>query len=296
MQAFSMNTRRPQFADSRVRQALAYAFDFEWTNKNIFYNAYTRTHSYFSNSDMAAVALPTPEELKILEPVQEQLPPEVFTQVYRAPSTDGSGNIRKQLREALRLLKSAGWNLKKGKLIHRETGKPFAFELLLAQKAMERVTAPFISNLKRLGIDANIRLVDSSQYINRLRSFDFDMVVDSYGQSNSPGNEQRNYWHSSMADLNGSRNRIGIKNSAIDYLIEQVIAAPDREQLVLRTRALDRALQWNHFVIPQFHVSKYRVAYWDIFAMPKVRPKYDLGFDTWWVKPELHQLGNGTSR
>lgn len=284
MQAFIYNTRRTQFSDARVREALAYAFDFEWTNKNLFYGAYTRTHSFFSNSDMAASALPDAAELAILEPLRDQLPPEVFTKVYRAPTYDGSGQIRSELRQALRLLKQAGWELKNGQLINQASGQPLTFEILLVQKEFERVVAPMIQNLKRLGVDASIRIVDASQYINRLRSFDFDMVVYSYGQSSSPGNEQRDFWGSYNADTAGSRNLIGIKNPAIDALIEQVITAPNREQLVLRTRALDRALQWNHYVIPQFHSRSDRIAYRDIFGFPAVRPKYELGFDTWWIK------------
>ena len=283
MQAFIINSRRDKFADPRVRQALAYAFDFEWTNKNIFYNAYTRTHSYFSNSEMAAGALPNADELAILEPLRDQLPAEVFTQVYRAPTTDGSGNNRRQLREAMRLLKAAGWQVKQGKLTNAN-GQTFEFELLLVQKEFERVVAPFIRNLKKIGIETRIRIVDVSQYINRIRSFDYDMMVYSYGQSNSPGNEQREFWHSSMAEIQGSRNLMGISNPAIDALIDQVISAPTREQLVLRTRALDRALLWNHYLIPQYHINSYRIAYWDKFEMPAVRPKHALGFDTWWLK------------
>ncbi|WP_428033285.1 extracellular solute-binding protein [Amphritea sp.] len=285
MQAFILNNRKPYFSDSRVREALAYAFDFEWTNQNIFYNAYTRTNSYFSNSEMAATELPTEEELKILEPIRNQVPPEVFTQVYKAPSTNGDGNIRGQLRIALRLLKSAGWTLKDGLLVGPD-GKQMTFEILLVQPAFERVVAPFARNLERMGIKPSIRIIDASQYINRVRSFDFDVIVSGFGQSTSPGNEQREFWHSSTADQPGSRNMIGIKNPAVDYLIEQLIQAPDREQLVLRTRALDRVLQWNHYVIPQYHINSYRVAYWDKFGFPKIQPKYSLGFDTWWVRPE----------
>lgn len=285
MQAFILNTRRPQFEDPRVRQALALAFDFEWTNRNIFYNAYTRTHSFFSNSEMAATSLPTPREIKILEPIRDQIPTEVFTQVYRAPETSGNGRIYTELRQAKRLLQQAGWIFKQGKLVNKETGEPLKIEMLLYSPAFERVVAPFIRNLERLGIHSSIRLVDVSQYISRLRKYDFDVVVSGFGQSSSPGNEQRDYWHSSGADVEGSRNLIGIKNPAVDYLVDQLIQAPDREQLVLRTRALDRVLQWNHYVIPQYHINKYRVAYWDKFEMPNTRPKYNLGFDTWWIKP-----------
>ncbi|WP_415894638.1 extracellular solute-binding protein [Neptuniibacter sp. PT34_22] len=285
MQAFVLNTRRPQFEDPRVRQALALAFDFEWTNRNIFYNAYTRTHSFFSNSEMAATSLPTEKEIEILEPIRDQIPTEVFTQVYRAPETSGNGRIYTELRQAKRLLQQAGWIFKKGKLVHKETGEPLKIEMLLYSPAFERVVAPFIRNLERLGIHSSIRLVDVSQYISRLRKYDFDVVVSGFGQSSSPGNEQRDYWHSSGADVEGSRNLIGIKNPAVDYLVDQLIQSPDREQLVLRTRALDRVLQWNHYVIPQYHINKYRVAYWDKFEMPSTRPKYNLGFDTWWIKP-----------
>lgn len=286
MQAFVINNRREQFSDPRVRQALALAFDFEWTNKNIFFNAYTRTHSFFSNSEMAATKLPTKEEIEILEPVRDQVPPQVFTQVYKAPETNGDGKIYTQLRQAKRLLQEAGWAFKSGKLINAESGKPLKVEMLLYSPAFERVVSPFIRNLERLGIEANIRLVDVSQYIARLRSYDFDIIVSGFGQSSSPGNEQRDYWHSSSANKEGSRNLIGIQNPAIDYLVEQLIQSPDREQLVLRTRALDRVLQWNHYVIPQYHINKYRVAYWDKFAMPETRPKYALGFNTWWIKPD----------
>lgn len=284
MQGFVMNTRRPQFASARTRQALTYAFDFEWTNSNLFYSAYTRTHSYFANSEMAATELPSPEELKILEPIRDQVPQEVFNQVYRAPETDGSGRNRTQLRQALRLLQQDGWTLKDGKLIDA-SGKPFRFEILLVQKEFQRVVSPFIRNLERLGIEADIRIVDVSQYINLIRQFDFDMIVYGFGQSSSPGNEQRDYWHSESADHPGSRNLIGIRNPAVDYLVDQLIAAPDREQLVLRARALDRVLQWNHYVIPHYHISAWRIAYWNTLAHPEVSPEYDIGLDTWWAKP-----------
>ena len=286
MQAFVINNRREQFSDPRVRQALALAFDFEWTNKNIFYNAYTRTHSFFSNSEMAATQLPSTEEMAILEPIRDQVPPEVFTQVYRAPKTNGDGKIYSQLRQAKRLLQTAGWVFKSGQLVNAKTGKQLSIEMLLYSPAFERVVSPFIRNLERLGIKANIRLIDVSQYIGRLRSYDFDIVVSGFGQSSSPGNEQRDYWHSSGANTEGSRNLIGVSDPAIDYLVDQLIQSPDRHQLVLRTRALDRVLQWNHFVIPQYHINKYRVAYWDKFAMPAVRPKYSLGFENWWVKAD----------
>lgn len=284
MQAFVFNTRKTQFSDVRVREALAYAFDFEWTNKNLFYGAYQRTESFFSNSPMAASALPDAAELALLEPLRDQVPAAVFSQVYHPPRYDGSGNIRRQLRQALHLLKDAGWQMQAGQLINTTTGQPFTFEILLAQKNMERVVAPVIQNLKRMGINATIRLVDVSQYINRLRQFDFDMIVGSFAQSPSPGNEQREFWGSYNADQPGSRNLIGIKNPAVDQLIEAIIQAPTREQLIVRCRALDRVLLWNHYVIPQFHNRSDRIAYRNIFAFPDKRPLYGLGFDTWWLQ------------
>lgn len=284
MQAFIMNTRRSQFSDPRVRYALAHAFDFEWTNRNIFYDAYIRSHSFFSNSEMAATELPSEAELALLEPLRDQLPPDVFTQVYRAPQTYGDGNIRTQIRAGLHLLADAGWTLQNG-VLRNEAGEPFRFEILLIQRDFERVVNPYIRNLERMGISVSVRLVDISQYINRLREYDFDMIVGSWGQSNSPGNEQREYWHSDSAERPGSRNLAGIRNPAVDFLVEQLIQASDREELVHRTRALDRVLQWNHYVIPHFHINAYRVAYWNKFGMPDTRPKYALGFDTWWIKP-----------
>lgn len=283
MQAFVMNTRRAKFSDAKVRQAIAYGFDFEWTNANLFYDAYTRSHSYFSNSEMAATDLPTEAELSILEPLRGQIPDEVFTTVYRAPTTKGDGRNRTQLRKAMTLLKDAGWTLKAGKLLDQQ-GSPFTFEILLVQKDFERVVAPFINNLEKLGMEVSIRIVDVSQYINRLRAYDFDMVVGSFGQSSSPGNEQREFWGSEAAKQPGSRNIIGIEDPAIDQLVESLIQAPNREQLVIRARALDRVLQWNHFVVPQFHIGSHRIAYWDKFGFPDQRPNYAIGLDTWWTK------------
>ena len=285
MQGFVYNTRRPLFKDAKVRQALNNAFDFEWTNKQLFYGAYTRTNSYFSNSELAASGLPSPEELATLQPFKGQIPDEVFTTPYQAPTTDGSGNVRNNIRSALRLLKQAGWQVKNKKLVN-DKGEPFAFTILIVSPDFKRIVLPFKKNLARLGIDANIQLVDTQQYINRVQSFDFDMTVTVFGQSLSPGNEQYNYWHSSTADQQGSRNWIGIKNPVIDKLVESVIAAPDRESLIHRTRALDRVLLWNHYVVPHWHIRNFRVAYWNIFSQPSIQPIYDLGFDNWWIDPD----------
>ncbi len=285
MQGFAFNTRREIFRDRRVRQALGYAFDFEWSNKTLFYGQYTRTKSYFSNSELASRGLPGPEELKILEPFRDRLPEEVFTKEYEPPSTDGSGNIRKNLRVAMRLLKEAGWVFRNKRLVNAETGQPFRFEILLVQPAFERIAQPFARNLERLGIEARIRIVDTAQYQNRLDNFDFDMIVVSIGQSLSPGNEQRDFWSSESADIRGGRNFMGIKDPVVDALVDLVISAPDRKSLIARTRALDRVLLWGHYVIPHWHIRAFRVAYWDKFGRPPRNPKYDLGIDTWWIDP-----------
>ena len=285
MQGFVLNTRREIFKDPRVRQALAYAFDFEWTNRNLFYGAYDRTTSYFSNSELASQGLPSEEELVILEPYRDRIPEEVFTKVYTAPSSDGSGNIRGNLREATRLLKEAGWTIKNGRLTNEKT-EPMRFELLLVSPAFERVALPYKRNLKRLGIGMSVRTVDSAQYEKRVEDFDFDMIVATRGQSLSPGNEQRDYWSSDKADTHGSRNLPGIKDPAVDALVELVIAAPDRESLIYRTRTLDRVLLWGHYVIPHWHLRSFRIAHWNKFGRPEIAPRYALGFDTWWIDPD----------
>lgn len=282
MQAFAFNTRKDIFADKRVRKALSFAFDFEWTNKNLFYGAYKRTDSFFENSELASSGLPSQAELAYLNPYIDQLPKEIFSEEYSNPKTDGSGFIRNELQEATKLLQEAGWKLRDGKL-ENSNGEPFEFEILLVSPAFERIVLPFIDNLEKLGINASLRTIDSSQYQKRIESFDFDMVVFTFSQSLSPGNEQRNFWSSGAADTNGSRNIIGIKNNVIDLLIENLINAKDREDLITISRALDRVLLWNYYVIPQWHISAYRVLYWDMFDQPKQKPKYSLGFDTWWV-------------
>ena len=283
MQAFVFNTRRDLFRDPRVRRALAFAFDFEWSNKNLFYGQYTRTESYFSNSELASTGLPGPGELKILEPLRGQIPDRVFTETYKPPSSDASGNIRRNLRQGLRLLKQAGWVFKDRKLVNAETGRHFSFEILLSQPVWERIALPFGKNLERLGIEARVRTVDAAQYQKRTEDFDFDMTVDAFGQSLSPGNEQRDLWGSEAAARQGSRNTIGIKDKAVDRLIELVISAPDRDSLIVRTRALDRVLLWGHYLIPHWHIQSFRVAYWDKFGRPPTTPKYALGFDAWWI-------------
>ena len=282
MQAFAFNTRKDIFKDKRVRKALSYAFDFEWTNKNLFYGAYKRTDSFFENSELASNGLPSKEELAYLNPYIDLLPKEIFNTEYINPKTDGSGFIRSELQEATKLIKDAGWKLSDGKLVNSK-GEPFEFEILLVSPAFERIVLPFIDNLEKLGINASLRTIDSSQYQKRIETFDFDMVVFTFSQSLSPGNEQRNFWGSDAADTNGSRNVIGVKDDVVDSLIEKLINAKDREDLITITRALDRVLLWNYYVIPQWHISAYRVLYWDMFDQPKKKPKYSLGFDTWWI-------------
>lgn len=283
MQGFAFNTRKEIFEDKRVREALSYAFDFEWTNKNLFYNAYKRTNSFFENSELASSGVPLGGELDLLNDYRELLPQKLFQEEYNPPKTDGSGFMRKELQEATKLLQDAGWELQEGKLINKKSGSKFEFELLLVSPAFERIVLPFKDNLAKLGIDVSVRTIDSAQYQNRLDGFDFDMIVSTFSQSLSPGNEQRNFWGSDAAKTNGSRNIIGISNEVIDSLIEKVISAKDREDLIVTTRALDRVLLWNHYVIPQWHISAYRTLYWDIFDKPSVRPKYSLGTHTWWV-------------
>jgi microcin C transport system substrate-binding protein len=281
-----MNSRRKPFDDRRVRQALGYAFDFEWSNKNLFFDSYTRTRSYFDNSELAARGLPQGEEKAILERFKDRLPPELFTTEYQPPKTDGSGNIRDGIREATRLLREAGWRIADQKLVDA-SGRQLAFEILLTQSqgAFERVLGPFVANLKRIGIDARLRNVDVAQYQTRVDDFDFDMIVGGWGQSESPGNEQREYWTSSRADQKGSRNTAGIRDPVIDALVELVVAAPDRASLVQRTRALDRALQWGYWVIPNWYLASDRVVAWDRFGWPEKNGKGGFDWSTWWVDP-----------
>ena len=289
MQGFGYNLRRPLFEDPKVRQALAYGFDFEWSNKNLFYGLYIRTRSYFDNSDLAATGVPQGEELKILEPFRGKIPDEVFTKEYDPPKYDGSGNIREGLREALKLLKDSGWSFKNERLVNDKTGQPFEFEIVLNDPQMERIVLPFAKNLERMGIAAHVRTIDTAQYEKRMETFDYDMAVVVFGESLSPGNEQREYWGSKAADEEGSRNLLGIKNPVVDELIEQLIRSPNRDSLVAHTHALDRVLQYGYYVIPNFHNNAFWVAYWDKFRRPEIAPKYGLGLDTWWVDPKAEQ-------
>lgn len=285
LQAFVMNSRREQFNDVRVRRALGLAFDYEWANANLFHGSYTRSRSYFSNSDCESKGLPQGAELALLEPFRNKLPTDVFDKAYSVPVTDGSGNARKNLREAASLLKAAGWSVRDNKLVNRD-GKPFAFDILIISQDFQRIVLPYKANLEKLGITMNVRLVDISKYMQSLRQFDFDMIIHSFPQSASPGNEQRDYWHSSLASQNSSRNLIGIQDPVVDSLIDSLIRVDSREKQLAACRALDRVLLWGDYVIPQWYISVHRVAYRDRFGMPPSVPSYgDYGFYHWWIKP-----------
>jgi microcin C transport system substrate-binding protein len=286
MQAFAFNIRRDKFRDPRVREALGYAFDFEWSNQTLFFGQYTRTESFFSNTELAAKGLPSPDELKLLEPLRGKIPEEVFTKAYAAPKSDGSGSNRENLRRAAELLRAAGWQVKNNKLVDPKTGEPLEIEFLLDNPQFERVVSPFVQNLQRLGITGRIRTVDPAQYENRTRDFDFDVVIVTVRQSMSPGNEQRDFWSSAAAERPGSRNIIGIKNPAVDALIDKIVEAHDRKTLVTAVHALDRVLLWNHYVIPQWHVRNDRIAYWNKFGQPKITPKNGVALFSWWVDPD----------
>jgi microcin C transport system substrate-binding protein len=285
MQGFVYNLRRPVFQDVRVRKALSLLLDFEWTNKQLFNSAYARTRSYFENSEMAATGLPGEDELKILDPLRGKIPEQVFTEAFQPSISDGSGMIRDQQRKAYQLLQEAGWRIVDDKMVDAQ-GKPVVLEFLLAQTEFERILLPFKRNLSDLGIELVIRRVDVSQYINRVRSRDFDLIVGSFPQSSSPGNEQREFWMSAAADKPGSRNTMGLKDPAVDQLVEQLINADSRKSLVAHARALDRVLQWGYYVIPNWHIKTWRVAYWNHIGHPKITPTYDIGTTTWWVKPD----------
>ena len=286
MQGFVMNTRRELFQDRKVRQAIGLAFDFEWTNRSLFHDQYTRNNSYFSNSPLAALGLPQGLEREYLLPHQDQLPPEVFTTPLKAPMSANRTSLRKNLRKAQKLLNEAGWRVKDGHLTNRD-GLVFEFEILLYSPFFVRVMEPYTKNLAKLGIKASIRQVDVAMYINRVKSFDFDMMVNVYGQSQSPGNEQVDNWHSSSADREGSGNLIGLKDKVIDDLVEKIVYAATQKELTAACKALDRALWYGYYVVPNWFIPYHRVSYWNKFVKPATSPKYYSPMDalmTWWAK------------
>ncbi|MBM3539216.1 MAG: ABC transporter substrate-binding protein [Alphaproteobacteria bacterium] len=284
MQGYVMNTRRPLFSDRTLRLALTYAFDFDWSNRTLFHGAYERTRSYFNNHELAATGLPWQGELELLEPFRGIVPDEVFSAEYNPPGNAGE-SIRENLTTARRLLAAAGYRVEGQRLLAPDN-TPVSFEILLNDPQLERVTLPYVENLRRLGIEARVRTVDTAQYTHRLHTFDFDMTAALFGQSQAPGSEQRGYWSSAEADHPGSRNLAGIRDPAVDALVELVIQSRDRETLVTRVRALDRLLQWGIYVVPHWHSKVDRVAYWDRFAQPATSPRYGFDPTTWWYDPD----------
>lgn len=285
-QGFFLNARRPKLADVRVRKAFDLAFDFEWTNKNLFYGLYTRTESFFENSDMKAEGKPSPEELALLEPFRDKLPPEVFGEPYRPPVSDGSGTDRKLLRAAGKLLDEAGYALKDGRRVN-SAGEVLEFEYIFTDPVSERIAASYQKNLGLIGIVLNLRRIDAAQYQRRVKSFDFDITTARFVMSLTPGIELKSIWSSEMANVEGSRNLSGIQSPVIDALIERVILAKSRKELVTAARAIDRVLRAGHYWVPQWFKAAHHIVYWDKFSFPGVKPKYDRGIlDTWWYDPE----------
>ena len=282
-QGFFINTRRAKFADVRVRRALDMAFDFEWANKNLFYGLYTRTTSYFENSAMKAAGPPGPDELALLEPFKSQLPPAVFGEPYTSPVTDGSGNDeRKWLRDAGTMLDAAGWTVKDGRRVNA-AGEPLDIEVLIDADGFERIISPYIAKLNKIGVKAEIRRVDPAQYQRRIKSFDFDMTVQRYSMRLMPGIELKNYFGSSGANVEGSFNLAGIKDPVVDALIDKAMAAKSRTELLAATRAIDRVLRAQNYWVPHWYKAAHNLAFWNRFAWPAIKPKYDRGApETWW--------------
>ncbi len=286
MQGYAMNLRRPMFADRRVREALAQVFDFQWTNKTLFYGLYKRTQSYFSNSEFASSGLPTGDELALLAPFRDKLPPELFTAPYTLPVTDGSGNNPQGLRRAYDLLRQAGYSLRDHKMVDAK-GRQLGFEILLDDPAIERVTLPYAQQLQRLGIAARVRTVDPSQYQHRLEAFDYDMTMNIWPESDSPGNEQADFWTCAAGKNEGSANIVGICDPVVDALVAKVIAAQTKQQLLASVHALDRVLLWGWYVVPNWHLDQVWVAYWNRFGHPSQPVRPGVVFNSWWIDPAL---------
>jgi microcin C transport system substrate-binding protein len=282
MQGWAMNTRRAVFKDPLVREALSVAYDFEWANKNLFYGAYTRTLSYFSNSDLASSGVPSGDELALLEPFRNELPAELFTTPFTLPVTDGSGNNRPQLQQAIKLLERAGWHVKDMHLVN-DSGEPMHFSILLPDPSYERVALPYTQTLKHLGIDATVRTVDPAQYQHLTDDFDYDMTMQVYPQGDVPGNGLRDYFSCASAKAEGSMNLPGVCDPAVDALIDKVISAPDRTHLQAAARALDRVLLWRWYLAPGWGAQSFHIAYWDRFGNPERPIREGFNFDTWWV-------------
>jgi microcin C transport system substrate-binding protein len=295
MQCFAFNGRRPKFQDPRVRLAFNYAFDFEWTNANLFYSAYTRTASFFANSELAATGLPSAEEIAVLSEFRSEIPPEVFTSEFKNPVNMNARQRRDNLRRASLLFSEAGWTVQpdgQRNVLKSARGEIFTAEFLIDEPSFERIVIPYTQDLKKLGVDAIVRTIDSAQMTRRTQGYDYDIIWTGWAQSLSPGNEQREYWGSEAADRPGAMNYAGIKNKAIDKLIERLIYATSRSDLVTVTRALDRVLLWNHYVMPMWHVPHERVARWDRFGRPAKLPDYSIGFPNiwWWDEEKARRL------
>jgi len=284
MQAFVFNLRKDKFQNRDLRQAIALAFDFEWAKEKIFYGSYERTNSFFSNSEFGSQGFPSAIERKILNKFKNQIPSQVFHQQFKLPKTDGSGFSRDNLLQAQSLLAKAGYVIRDQKLIDPKTNQSVEFEFLIGSKAFQMVIAPMIGNLATLGIKAKTRLVDENQYQNRLKNYDYDMIVNVFGSGMVPGDEQFSYWHSSQKNVVGGNNLAGINNKAVDYLVEKISKSKDKAQLQTLTKCLDRILLWNFYVIPEWHNQTYRILYKNKFEMPKHSPKYSLALDSWWAK------------
>ena len=282
-QGYFINTRRDKLKDPRVREALDLVFDFQWSNKKLFYSLYKRTTSYFENSDMKASGKPSPEELALLEPFKDKLSPEVFGEPYTPPVTDGSGNNRDNLKKARDLLIAAGWKPGPDHMLHNAKGETLTIEFLEFEAMFERITVPYTDNLKRIGVDASFRLIDPAQYERRVKSFDFDVTTQRYSLRLTPGVELKSYWGSEAAKIDGSLNLPGINDPVVDALIDKAMAAKSRAELVTAMRAIDRVLRAGHYWVPQWYKASYSIAYWNKFSRPAVQPKYDAGvLDTWW--------------
>jgi microcin C transport system substrate-binding protein len=294
MQAFAFNIRRDKFKDPRVRLAFNYAFDFEALNKQIFFGQYERIASYFEGTELAATGLPTGRELELLDTVRDKVPAELFTKAYSNPVSGSPTAVRTNQREALRLFREASYDMVNQQLVNRKTSEPFTVEFLANAPILERVFLFYKPSLERIGITVSVRTVDEAQYENRLRNWDFDIITYAWGESLLPGNEQRGYWGSQAADQVGADNVIGIKNPAVDAMIEQVVFAKNQADLVAATKALDRVLLWNHYVVPQWAYGKLRTARWDRFSHPNPLPKYGMSaFPTlwWWDADKAAKAG-----
>lgn len=285
-QGFFINTRRDKFKDVRVRKALGLAFDFEWTNKNLFYAMYQRTASYFENSPMKARGAPPTDELALLSPLREKLPAEVFGEAVSPPQSDGSGSDRRLLKEAAQLLTDAGW-VQKGTSRTNAKGETLTVEILNFSPSFDRIILPYVKSLKAIGIDASLRNVDPAQYERRVKAFDFDMTTERYSMRLTPGVELKTYWGSEAARTDGSYNLAGIADPVVDHLIDRIMAATSRSELEVAARAADRVLRTSHYWVPHWYKASHHFAYWDKFSRPPVKPKYDRGVvDTWWYDAE----------